>query len=226
MRKSLKVVAFGGETIIKNGLNLHLDAGNNASYPGTGTTWYDLTTNAYNGTLTNGPTYNSATKSIVLDGINDYVNCGLSQNVNSNTFTYCFWASPPEIAGTLLGNSKDAGGSQIYFDLTSISLVKQDNFVMGNFSTSTAKPNWNYYCISYLSPNISFYLNGILTSYTTYSTTFDFTSSNRLIGGRFSGGSIIQPYRGKVAIVHLYNRVLSATEILTNYKATKSRFGL
>ena len=126
MRKSLKVVAFGGETIIKNGLNLHLDAGNNTSYPGSGTTWYDLTTNAYNGTLTNGPTYDSATKSIVLDGINDYVNCGLSQNVNSNTFTYCFWASPPQIAGTLLGNSKDAGGSQIYLDLTSISLVKQD----------------------------------------------------------------------------------------------------
>jgi len=212
---------------ITDNLVLYLDAANNKSYVSGSTTWVDLTGNGNNGTLINGPTFNTGSGgSIVFDGTNDYVNCGLSQNVNSNTFTYCFWASPPEIAGTLLGNSKDAGGAQIYLDLTSISLVKQDSFVMGNFSTSTAKLNWNYYCISYLSPNISFYLNGILTSYTTYSTTFDFTSSNRLIGGRFSGGSIYQPYRGKVAIVHLYNRVLSATEILQNYNALKGRFGI
>ena len=213
--------------IVTNGLVLCLDAGNVKSYVSGSTSWNDLTSNQNVGTLTNGPTFNTGSGgSIVFDGSNDYVNCGLSQNVNSNTFTYCFWASPPEIAGTLLGNSKDAGGAQIYLDLTSISLVKQDSFVMGNFSTSTAKLNWNYYCISYLSPNISFYLNGILTSYATYSTTFDFTSSNRLIGGRFSVGSIYQPYKGKVAIVHLYNRVLSATEILQNYNATKTRFGL
>mgnify|MGYP003337670318 FL=1 len=217
----------GGPNVIYDGLVLYLDAANNKSYVSGSTSWLDLTSNQNVGTLTNGPTFNTGSGgSIVFDGTNDYVNCGFSQNVNSNTFTYCFWASPPEIAGTLLGNSKDAGGSQIYLDLTSISLVKQDSFVMGNFSTSTAKPNWNCYCISYLSPNISFYLNGILTSYATYSTTFDFTSSNRLIGGRFSVGSIYQPYKGKVAIVHLYNRVLSATEILQNYNAVKTRFGL
>ena len=217
----------GGPNVIYDGLVLYLDAANNKSYVSGSTSWLDLTSNQNVGTLTNGPTFNTGSGgSIVFDGTNDYVNCGFSQNVNSNTFTYCFWASPPEIAGTLLGNSKDAGGAQIYLDLTSISLVKQDSFVMGNFSTSTAKPNWNCYCISYLSPNISFYLNGILTSYATYSTTFDFTSSNRLIGGRFSVGSIYQPYKGKVAIVHLYNRVLSATEILQNYNAVKTRFGL
>ena len=42
--------------IITSGLVLHLDAGNTSSYPGSGTTWTDLSVNGYNGTLTNGPT--------------------------------------------------------------------------------------------------------------------------------------------------------------------------
>lgn len=46
--------------IVRSGLVLNLDAAEPASYPGTGTTWYDLSGNGNNGTLVNGPTYNSA----------------------------------------------------------------------------------------------------------------------------------------------------------------------
>ena len=50
---------------VQNGLVLHLDAGNNKSYPGSGTSWIDLTGNGINGTLTNGPTYSSANNGII-----------------------------------------------------------------------------------------------------------------------------------------------------------------
>ena len=62
------------EPIITNGLVLNLDAGFSTSYPTTGTTLYDISSNGNNSTLMNGPTYNSG--SIILDGSNDYIDCG------------------------------------------------------------------------------------------------------------------------------------------------------
>ena len=60
--------------IVTDGLVLCLDAANKRSYPGTGTTWTDRSANGNNGTLTNGPTFDSANGgSIVFDGTNDYV---------------------------------------------------------------------------------------------------------------------------------------------------------
>jgi hypothetical protein len=71
--------------IISNGLILYLDAGNAASYPGSGTTWTDVSGNINTGTLTNGPTYSSANGgSIVFDGSNDYV---LANNTNLNSLS-------------------------------------------------------------------------------------------------------------------------------------------
>ena len=61
-------------TIITTGLVLNLDAGNTASYSGTGTTWTDLSGNGNNGTLTNGTSYSSTNGGVmVFDGVNDYV---------------------------------------------------------------------------------------------------------------------------------------------------------
>ena len=63
--------------IITDGLVLYLDAANTKSYPGSGTTWRDLSKSQLNGTLTNGPTFNSSNGgSIVFDGVDDYVNLG------------------------------------------------------------------------------------------------------------------------------------------------------
>lgn len=68
---------YGGPDIITDGLVFCLDAANSKSYPGTGTAWTDLSGNDNNGTLTNGPTFDSSNGgSIVFDGVNDQVNCG------------------------------------------------------------------------------------------------------------------------------------------------------
>ena len=58
-----------GPKIVTNGLVLALDAADKLSYPGSGTTWKDLGGNAYDGTLTNGPTFTNAFGgNIVFDG--------------------------------------------------------------------------------------------------------------------------------------------------------------
>lgn len=75
----MSTVQGGQGNIVTNGLVLNLDAANPRSYlpPYNGTTWFNLASNSNNGTLTNGPTYNSANGgSIVFDGIDEYVNLG------------------------------------------------------------------------------------------------------------------------------------------------------
>jgi hypothetical protein len=216
--------------IVNDGLALYLDASAPNSYSPyfTPTTWKDLSGNNNSGSLISGSIFNPLNGgSIVFDGVNDYVNCGPTTNTISNIFTYCFWATPIQIdGGSLLGNSKQGGGVHIFMDFTSLYLIKQDIVVMGSCSTSSALSNWNYYCISYSSPNITFYINGNLITTGTFATTFDFTDSERWVGSRASFGAPFQPYRGRISTVQLYNRVLTLAEIQQNYNATKGRFGL
>ena len=80
-------ITINGSPPVTAGLVLNLDAGNAASYPGSGTTWTDLSGNGRNGTLTGGPTYSSADGgSIVFDGTNDFVQCSGSLTATAATF--------------------------------------------------------------------------------------------------------------------------------------------
>ena len=80
--------------IVLNGLVLYLDAGNPLSYPGTGTIWTDLSNFGNNGTLINGPTFNSGNGgNIVFDGTNDFVTCGTAIGKLPN-FTISCWIKP------------------------------------------------------------------------------------------------------------------------------------
>ncbi len=75
--------------IVTDGLVLALDAGNVKSYASGSTTWFDKSGNAYNGTLVNGPTFNTGSLgSIVFDGTNDYVSL-IPPSFNRNEITIC-----------------------------------------------------------------------------------------------------------------------------------------
>ena len=85
-RNNNYVKPLGPPTLITTGLVLHLDAGDALSYPGNGNTWNDLS-GSNNGTLLNGPTYNSGNGgSIVFDGINDVVSLGNVLNMGLNSW--------------------------------------------------------------------------------------------------------------------------------------------
>jgi len=79
--------------IITDGLVLHLDAGNLTSHNGNTTTWKDLSSSGYNGTLTNGPIYNLPNRGyITFDGVDDYVNgVAIPSTSGNNSRTVMVW---------------------------------------------------------------------------------------------------------------------------------------
>ena len=119
-----KVGAFAGPDISESGLVLALDAGNSKSYPGIGTAWTDLSGRGGIGTLTNGPTYNSANGgSFSFDGIDDYVS-SVSNLTLANNFSVSLW----------LRSTNSYPVQEKYISLGSDRIVIQSNEI-GNLSS-------------------------------------------------------------------------------------------
>jgi hypothetical protein len=205
-------------TIVQQGLVLNLDAGNPYSYGGAGTTWYDVSGNSYNGTLTNGPTYSSDVGgTIVFDGVNDYVTTSFA-TTSGQSVTYCGWLYSTESTSTYKNFVDSLSTSPMIWWNTS----GQIEFDESRYTTTTVYRNqWVYVSLSKPSgsSSASYYVNGVLvgtgTAYTTPA----------LIPTLFNR-SAAQTWKGNGAVVQIYNRALSAAEVLQNYNATKGRFGL
>ena len=222
-----------GLKAVTNGLILALDAANKNSYPGSGTTWNDLTGNNNNGTLTNGPTFSAGNQgSIVFDGTNDYTD--FSDFSLGNQFTFCCWVKTSSTSFSQLiarGNTGDTAGVYLAVNLSSGLLAAGGNNGSGwnsnSISTITINDNrWHYAVGVYnqTSNNCTGYVDGILG--TTISLTFDsnsYTPKNTKIGKNQIGLS--QYYNGNIALSQIYNRALTAAEVLQNYNATRVRFG-
>ena len=119
-----KVGAFAGPDISESGLVLALDAGNIKSYPGIGTAWTDLSGRGGIGTLTNGPTFNSANGgSFSFDGIDDYVS-SVSNLTLANNFSVSLW----------LRSTNSYPVQEKYISLGSDRIVIQSNEI-GNLSS-------------------------------------------------------------------------------------------
>jgi hypothetical protein len=235
--------------VVSDGLVLFVDAGNTKSYPGSGTVWADLSSTQITGSLTNGPTFNSANGgSIRFDGTNDYVNLGSSNTLNfTDAFSVSFWT-----------NSNLSVNNYQYF-------VDRWEYQSGNFrqwsfdNTTTAPVGWSLNTISFRitsagtdatatritssnasysnqwinvcgiwdKTNIHLYINGISASNpVTASTMVSTPDKNTFIGNTPSFAVGHYPLSGSIAITSIYNRALSATEVLQNYNALKGRFNL
>jgi hypothetical protein len=215
----------GGPDIIQDGLVLALDASDKNSYPGSGTAWTDMSGNNNSGSLVNGPTFNSATGgSIVFDGTNDRVSTPFKP---SGYRSYFIWVRYNIITG--LSNGYSLTGTQEVNAYNYIGISNGGYFYYyfgtnGQEVTSTIlNPNtWYYQGITLSNDGFArAYLNGNLIS--TLSSGVGNTSTSE-----FSVGCINQNHfiNGNISSVTQYNRTLSASEILQNYNAQKSRFNL
>ncbi len=176
--------------IVTDGLVLCLDAGNTKSYPGSGTTWTDLSGRGNTGTLTNGPTYNSSNGgSIVFDGSNDYVevttrNTNLEFQPTQPYSVFCWVYNLPSTGGGTIISNMDIGGTIPGWDMY-IQTNEIAAHLISSWSTNAIKVAISFdfsanankwvnigYTYNGTSPanstnalnSINFYVNGVLTT--------------------------------------------------------------
>jgi hypothetical protein len=231
--------------IVKDGLVLLLDAAKKDSYPGSGTLWRDVSGNGNNGTLINGPTFNSNNGgSIVFDGVNDSASLGAILNYTSENFSFNYWVYFNSLTTNVLNQGPIVfwkGSYQIngYYDqirtsgevvfVTNQSGVEQITQTTTNTIISNS---WYNICYTRNSSSVRIYINGI-DSNSISATHINPTSapSNNFQLGLYtfrtaSGGSNIPQIWGnfRLSCFSSYNRALTATEVLQNYNATKNRY--
>ena len=227
---------FANGKIVTDGLVLCLDAADQTSYPTTGTTWFDLA-GSNNGTLTNGPTFNSSNGgNIVFDGTNDYVNLTTATNLGisnvSTSFTISTWFKTSGPGEYYLFDNYDGSPQDISFRVDN---GKFEVYLMGSngvgfnavqFGSGYNNGIWtNFTLIWNGSDTIIPYANGINIGSSTQSGmmgNFDSDSAFQ-IGAR---PTLTSYFLGSIAATRIYNRALSAQEVLQNYNAQKGRFGL
>lgn len=220
------MAVYGGPDIVTDGLVLHLDAGNSKSYPGSGNTWFDLSSNNNNGVIS-GSIYSSDNNgSFNFDG-NDKItstnNSSLQITIgtigawfkatNTNTGVHGIIAKQSAWGLFVWGNTLRA------YSWGSPAAVRSTTKVVGDNI-------WHYAAMTFAetmgnpSNNATIYLDGI----NVLTTTIKHSAHNVTV--QIGEANASQFFRGNIAQASVYNRVLSSTEILQNYNALKGRFGL
>jgi len=230
--------------IVTNGLVLALDAANPNSYVSGSTSWRDISRGGNNGTLINGPTFDSGNGgSIVFDGTNDYADCGIIPSLPSGTQdrTLMGWVqdnSLSDYVGDLVamfgyGNNVSPGN----FFMVSIGGTTFNNrkliiwtYTRNHISSfSITRNEWTHITATVTqdspNPRLTIYKNGISDSGSTQAINTINTQPFQIAEWTQSSAYAIN-LKGRVSQIQAYNRALSATEILQNYNATKTRFGL
>jgi hypothetical protein len=225
----VKLVPESAVSVVTTGLQLYLDAGNASSYPGSGTTWTDLTVNGRNGTLTGGPTY-SATNggSIVFDGTNDYVQCTGSLTVTAATFVT--WirrnGNQGQYDGILFSRGTSVTGMNFQ---VSNQLGYHWNGTGNTFGWQSGLTipdlTWCMVAVSVTSSAATAYLcqaSGITTATNTVSHTSSLIDDIKIAQDEFS----TRYFNGNIAIAQLYNIALTADQVSQNFTADRARFGV
>jgi hypothetical protein len=230
-----EVSDFYSRGVVRAGLVLDLDAGVPSSYPGTGTTWTDLSVYGNNGTLTNGPTFSSSNGGvIVFDGTDDYVNTSYTQPLSDFT-VICWFKKLDSIYWSPIFGSEvwnNGSGYVFYFSTSnSLHIVKGGTAVpeiTANPSAFGVISNFNCYVVTVNSSgSASIFVNGsnAATANITLATQIQ---KPVIIGCRYSndGLGIADKRNIQISNFSFYNRALTAAEVKQNYDATKGRFGL
>jgi hypothetical protein len=211
-------------SIVTNGLVMCLDAGFTPSYPGVGTTIYDISGNGNHGTLYNGVGYSTNSGGVLtFDGSDDYV---LSSTPNLTSTNY-----------TVMGAARYSGGVRGRM----ITNAATNNWLMGQWNNSTENyyadgwvsnvqagandTNWRIYSAlgNVSGDSYSLYVNNSLSAGPNSNGS---AGPNGISIGRWIGGGGGEQSIGEFSFLLAYNRILTTAEMTQNYNAYKSRFGL
>jgi hypothetical protein len=234
----------GGNSIITNGLILNLDAGNSTSYPGTGTQWTDLSGNNRNGTLVNGVGYSSSNGgALTFDGVVKYLSIAnmSSALVNKTKFSYETWVkcNNTNHNGTIFsfGGNNEFNNDVLLLLVPNGLLFQINNGSDGGATISFTSTTWNH--IGWVfdgtqsgnSNRMKVYVNGVqqtldFSTYNVPASTSPTNFVNCSIGNYATAGFNYNYFNGLIGLSRLYSTSLSVSDVLQNFNATKTRFGL
>lgn len=225
---------------VTSNLVLYYDPSNPSSYSGSGTVINDLSGNGLNGTMSNitftSPyfTYNGSSSQVSVAD-----NALLEPGSGSWTTEAWFYSSSFSSSSVILGKFDDGGLSQdVSYSIrvnTSGSLFAQySNGVAGTFVNSTAYTTSlnTWYQVVYVWTNsgatktIETFINGSLIGTVNHTFTSILNSTNPLYFGSYNGGEFPQWLNGRIGITRIYNTPLTSTQVLQNFNADKSKYGL
>ena len=215
--------------IIRDGLVLNLDAGNASSYPGTGTTWYDLSGNNNDIVFSSTPNYNSSNGGFFqsFNGSNT-VSSTLATTFNHSSFTIEWWINPSSV--TNFNNQISLNGA-VWNDFVShmgtgnkmyIGSTTGERFEPDNLAVEGAWQSYTYTFENGASfATAKFYKNGVLLNSAT-----NWSNNNNIIRSIQLGVGGANSINGSLGPIKIYNNALNPNQIQRNYNSLKSRFGL
>lgn len=223
---------YGGPDIITDGLVLHLDAGNSKSYPGSGSTWYDLSGNG-NHAINTGLYFNDNPKSFQVYQVGDISEIE-STNLQPAEITveimfYLITISDGWLFSCQTSSLSDYNkGYLLRYDNPTYNLFWQtgrgSTFTRITKSGFLTNSKWHHVVGTFNADQQALYSNGSVQ--TTTGGSIDYTGVRNVITvGTFATSGAGQTYTN-IGFIKVYNRALSSYEIQHNYNALKGRFGL
>lgn len=239
----------GPGNIITDGLIFYIDAANYSSYTSGSTVWTDLTAGNINGILTGStlPTYTTNGKGSffftgsaysqaffgnpisLVPGVSMSVFLWINQAPNGLTQAWSSFCAP---RGSLTVTSPSATGWRIATNTSNILRIQffsgsNNSGIMNLIGGIITSGSWQYIGFTLAGTIGRSYLNGIQAAIQDSSPSItDMTNSGSLVVGYENNGLNQFPASGSVALMQIYNRTLTAAEVLQNYNAQKTRFGL
>lgn len=225
---------YANGKIVSDGLVLALDAADRNSYVSGSLIWNDVSGNASGGSLVNGPGYSASNGgSMVFDGIDDYLTTSaiIQAATSSNLQTFCSWLYGTSANNSFFGSNANSAGEFhliLYYQSSNVIVFERSIYGGGSnpadqINLVTVVPNntWNHTCIvKTAASTFDVYFNGIIVI--TGAIKGATISSSLNLGRWYNGSNKIST----ISNVQVYNRALSPAEVLQNYNAQKSRFGL
>ena len=227
--------------IVRDGLVLCLDAANSKSYPGSGTTWTDLSANGNTGTLVNTPTYNTSgyfdfdyTQSENVT----FSNTSSLQFLNRLPYTLEAWVYPTRNPGVnnwtgIFDRESNPGSGRDGYNLYFLGSAGTDTyffterFTSGSYNAVPVTLNqsvsvnaWQHIVATYDGTTLTLYRNGSSVG-TPVTTTGNITNTSKSLTVGVRG---VNYFGGRISNAKIYNRALTAAEIQQNFNALKSRY--
>ena len=222
-------------SIVVDGLVFYIDPNNPNCYPGFGNTLYNIVNTSIGGTFvgyTANPIDNTENRSIYFDGSDDYIPIGSLGSFYTQG-TISFWIKFQDVSASIRNPFSTNYGTTnnvnvLRFETAEVAgslrvwLGNSSGSYSGLYYSNVGTNIWYNVVLTWNQTiaNVSGYINGVLDNSNSSWTNWPSSFANIALGLGYSG----RYFKGNIGQASIYNRALTATEILQNYNATKKKY--